>query len=89
MFRLWCKIFKDNHLLNDTVIINDTIGVNRTQKVLDGLNEACHTFDLAVPMWLDSTVEEFRRHDKARFLQDNFVETIDFDFLEIHVIEED
>ena len=27
--------------------------------------------------------------DKTRFTQDNFIETIDFDHLEIHVLEED
>ena len=40
------------------------------------------------PMWLDSTVKDFKYHDKARFTQDNFIESIDFDFLEIQVIEE-
>ena len=30
-----------------------------------------------------------RRHAKARFYQDSFIEQIDFDFLEIQVIEED
>ena len=33
-------------------------------------------------------IEEFKRHDKTRFRQDNFIESIEFDYLEIHVIEE-
>ena len=37
---------------------------------------------------LDKAIEEFKKHDKARFYQDNFVDSIDFDYLEIHVIEE-
>lgn len=89
MFRMWCKIFKDNHLLKDTVIIQEDTDKSRTRKVFDSLNEACHTFDLAVPVWLDSTIAEFKHHSKARFNSDNFVEQIDFDFLEIQVIEED
>ncbi len=89
MFRMWCKIFKDNHMIRDTVIANDSNSVTRTGKVLDALDTACHEFDLAVPMWLESTIEDFRRHDKTRFYQDNFIEHIEFDFLEIHVIEED
>ncbi len=32
---------------------------------------------------------EFKRHKKARFRQDNFIEEIPFDYLEIQVIEED
>ena len=89
MFRMWCKIFTDNHLIKDTVIINANQDIARTKKVLDGVNEACRLFDLSNPIWLDKTINEFKRHDKARFYQDNFVEGIDFDFLEIHVIEED
>ena len=39
--------------------------------------------------WLDANVAEFKRHAKTRFTQDSFIESIDFDFLEMHVIEED
>ena len=40
------------------------------------------------PIWLDVTIAEFKKHAKARFYQDNFVDSIDFDYLEIHIIEE-
>lgn len=53
------------------------------------MDEICRSFDLSKPIWLDSTIKDFKRHDKTRFTQDNFMETIDFDYLEIHVIEED
>lgn len=46
-------------------------------------------FDLGKPIWLDSNVEEFKRHAKTRFTQDCFIEHVDFDYLELHVIEED
>lgn len=88
MFRLWAKIFKDNHLVKDTVICDDRDDT-RTHKVFHALDEIVYQFDLGKPIWLDATIEEFRRHDRARFTQDNFIETIDFDYLEIHVIEED
>lgn len=88
MFRLWAKIMKDNHLLRDTVICREEHDT-RTHKVLNALEEACYLFDLGTPIWLDATVQEFKRHDKARFTQDHFVEAVDFDYLEIHVIEED
>ena len=89
MFRLWGKIWKKNHLLRDTVICDDRTEVNRTRKVYDALDKICYEFDLSRPMWLDSTIDEFLRHDKARFTKDNFIDDIDFDYLEIHVIEED
>jgi len=88
MFRMWVKEIKENHLLRDTVI-EDGGADSRTTKILNGLQKACEQFDLSVPIWLDVNIDEFRRIAKARFTQDSFIETIPFDFLEIHVIEED
>ena len=88
MFRLWVKVWKDNHLIHDTVVENDERDT-RTHKVLKGLEEGCRRFDLAVPIWLDSSIRDFQRHARCRFTQDSFIEEIDFDHLEIWVIEED
>ena len=89
MFRLWAKIWKDNHLIKDTVIENDDPELNRTRKIFAAVDAVCYEFDLSKPIWLDATVREFQKHDKARFYQDNFVDSIEFDYLEIQVIEED
>lgn len=88
MFRLWGKIWKDNHLIQDTVVKDDSEDT-RTHKVFRGLEQICYEFDLGNPIWLDSTISHFKRHAKARFYQDNFIEQIDFDYLEIQVLEED
>ena len=87
MFRLWGKVFKDNRMLRDTVICDESDDT-RTHKIFHALDEICQEFDLSKPIWLDSTIAEFKKHDKARFYQDNFVDSIEFDYLEIHVIEE-
>lgn len=88
MFRLWAKEFENNHMVKDTVV-EDCSDDTRTHKVFRALEEVCYQFDLGKPIWLDSTIQDFKRHDKARFTQDNFIEAIEFDYLEIHVIEED
>ena len=88
MFRLWAKLFKDNHLLKDTMIVDEREDT-RTHKIFRALEEACYQFDLGKPIWLDATIAEFKKHSKARFTQDNFIEAIDFDYLAIHVIDED
>jgi len=88
MFRLWVKEMQDLHLLRDTVIKDSRTDVNRTTKVLEGLEKACAEFDLQVPIWLEVNIADFKRTAKARFTQDSFIEHIDFDYLEIHVIEE-
>ena len=88
MFRVWGKIFKDNHMLADTTICDDGDD-SRTHKVLHALDEICYQFDLSKPIWLESNIREFKRHAKTRFRQDSFVDEVDFDFLEFQVIEED
>lgn len=89
MFRIWGKIWKDNHMLRDMVYENNDPSLGRTKKVFAGVHEFCITFDLQEPIWLDKNIAEFKKIDKTRFYQDNFIETIEFDYLEIHVIEED
>lgn len=88
MFRLWGKIFKGNHLVTDQVICDDSSDT-RTHKIFRGLDELCYAFDLEKPIWLDSNIQEFQKVSKTRFRQDSFIETVDFDYLEIQVIEED
>ena len=89
MFRIWGKLFKSNRLVRDIVVCNEDMTLSRTQKVFDCLDQICYNFDLSKPIWLESSIQDFKRHDKVRFTQDNFIEPIDFDFLEFHVIEED
>ena len=75
-------------MLNDTVICNDSQNT-RTQKIFGALHDVCLEFDLGEPIWLDSNIQDFKRNSKTRFTQDSFIESVDFDYLEIHVIEED
>ena len=88
MFRLWGKMWKHNRLLKDTVIADDSEDT-RTHKIFRALEEICYQFDLENPIWLDSNITDFKRHARTRFSRDSFIEQIDFDYLEIQVIEED
>ena len=86
--RIWFKLWKDNHLLQETAI-EDHSSETRTHKIFNALEECCYEFNLSKPIWLDSTVKDFKRHARARFTPDAFGEEVEFDYLEIHVIEED
>lgn len=88
MFRLWGKLWKDNRLIKDTVICDDR-QETRTHKVFFCLEQLCYAFDLGSPIWLDQNIRQFKGQGKTRFRADSFVEDIDFDYLEIQVIEED
>ncbi len=86
--KIWFKMMKDNHLLRDMTVVDDGKDT-RTHKIFRAVEQAAYAFDLAQPIWLDANIAEFKRHAKTRFRQDSFMETIPFDFLELHVIEED
>lgn len=88
IMRIWFKMIKDNRMLKDTTI-TDNSNDTRTHKIFHALDEICYAFDLSKPIWLDNTVADFKRHAKARFYQDSFIDNIDFDYLEIQVLEED
>lgn len=88
MFRIWGKIIKENRLVKDIVIENKT-NDTRTHKVFNALDTICYEFDLSKPIWLDTNVNDFKKHSKTRFNQDSFVEPIDFDYLEVQIIEEE
>lgn len=81
-------MIKDNRLLKDTTI-EDESADTRTHKIFRALEQACYEFDLGRPIWLEANVNEFKQNAKTRFRQESFVETIEFDFLEMHVIDED
>ena len=79
MFRLWAKTWKNNRMLSDTVICDDSSDT-RTHKVFRALEEICYQFDLSQPIWLDSNINEFRRHAKARFYQDSLLTVLTLTF---------
>ena len=86
--RIWFKIYKDTRLLEEETI-EDYSDETRTHKIFDALGEVCNRFDLSQPIWLETNVAEFQKHARTRFTKDNFVEEIEFDYLEMHVLEED
>ena len=86
--KIWFKEYKKSKMIRDCEI-EDNGNETRTHKIFNSLEEASHKLDIAVPIWLDSNISEFKRSAKTRFSKDSFVEDIDFDFLEMMVTEED
>lgn len=86
--KIWFKIFDDTRLVK-TETIEDFSEETRTHKIFAALDKVAHLFDLSVPIWLDSNVKEFQKNGKTRFGQDNFIEEIEFDYLEMQILEED
>jgi hypothetical protein len=88
VMKFWFKLVKNNHIIKDTTI-TDNSDETRTHKVFNATEAACHEFDIGIPTWLDLNKKDFMWFARTRFTQDSFIETIEGDYLEIEVIEED
>ena len=86
--KIWFKIMKDSKLLAQETIVDDGYDT-RTHKIMNAIAEACQRFDLEQPYWLKKNEQEFLASAKTRFTPNNFIEEVDFDYLEILVLEED
>ena len=89
MFRLWAKIIVSGKIVKNMTIENPDSSLNRTKKIFSALDEVCYAYDLSKPLWLDKNIREFKKNSRTRFTKDNFVDEIEFDSLDIDVIEED
>ncbi|MCR5586012.1 MAG: hypothetical protein K6F77_00580 [Lachnospiraceae bacterium] len=86
--RIWFKFYKKGRLVKDNTV-EDFSELNRTKKIFAAVDKVCMEEDLSHPTWLEKNIDEFKRSSKTRFTQDSFIDEIDFDFMEISVLEED
>ena len=88
MFRLWAKIMVSGKMVKNMTIENSDSSLNRTKKIFNSIDEICYAYDLSKPIWLDKNIREFKKNSRTRFTKDNFVDEIEFDSMDIEVIEE-
>ncbi len=89
MFRLWGKVYKNSRIIQDTVICIDDQKLPYKAKVDSALLELCMQFDLQRPLWLKDNDKDFKQFFRTVFRKDHFIEHIEFDYLEIELIEND
>ena len=76
-------------MVKNMTIENSDSSLNRTKKIFNSIDEICYAYDLSKPIWLDKNIREFKKNSRTRFTKDNFVDEIEFDSIDIEVIEED
>jgi len=89
MFRIWGKLMKNNRFLNEMVAEIDNTSLTREEKIEEALDQFTMAFDLQKPMWFDKNTKDMKKFSRTQFFDDQFIESITFDYLEIEIIEED
>ena len=89
MFRLWAKEFKDNRMLRDTTICDDSGESPHAQSICMHWKKYVTCLIWENRSGWNTILMSLNVMQKLVFTSDSFIEQIDFDFLEIQVIEED
>ncbi len=55
----------------------------------EALEAACRKLDISRPLWLDKHTRDWEAFGQTRFLPDDFLESVDFERLEIEFIDPD
>ena len=89
MFRLWGKVIKNGKIIDDVTIDNTKSNLTLNQKMEQALEDMSLIFDIQKPMWLPDNTKDFVKFKKTQFKQDHFIESIEFDYFEIEMLEND
>lgn len=85
MARLWGILRKRNRIWKDVVVEVYGDDADATQ---DALGDICYKLDVPRPIWLDKHTDEIERFGRTSFVQEHFVESIEFDRFEIEFLRE-
>jgi hypothetical protein len=88
-FEVWGRTIKKGKTISEYTACIDDDTMSRTKKVYKALEMICYELDLSVPMWFPVNQRDFIKYSRARFRKDNFIEEIDFDYLDFQITKED
>lgn len=80
---IWVRLMKKNHIQRDMV------APCRAEEWQEALDTACHDMDVPRPMVLPRHERDWEEFTQARFLPEHFVESVDFDRMEVEFIDPD
>jgi hypothetical protein len=77
--RFWGKLKTEDRIIRDLV--------QEDKDFQDALVSLCARFDISKPIVCDKHLKELRSFRRTLFYRDDFVESVDFDTLEIEIID--
>lgn len=81
MIKLWAKIITDNKLCQD--LIYESIDNYCRDEFYDHISEICYKLNIPTPVLIENHYINYEVFNMAKFLPRDFVESVDFDMLEI------
>lgn len=81
MIKIWAKIIVDNKITKD--IIYESVDNYTREEFFDHLSDICHQLNIPTPVLISNHYETYENFNMVKFLPRDFVESLDFDKLEI------
>ena len=88
MLKLWGKLIKHHKIVRD-VVLDRALITDSAQTVRAALDDFAPALDIARPIWLPKNETDLTKFIITRFYPDQFMESVDFDWLEIEIIGDD
>ena len=78
--RLWVRLMKRHRVERDALIECEH------ENAEEALRELLPSLDLSQPMWLPRHRQDWEEYSLTRFRPEHFVESVDFDYMEVSFI---
>jgi len=87
MYKLWAKKIKNNEI-KTSIVVKNKEAISLEEKRDKCMSEICQKLDLSVPIWLKKHELEFSQFKYVIFTCQDFIDEIDFDKLEIELLDD-
>ena len=86
MVKIWAKIYRDKKIAKS--FIYERPEPFREEELFSYLTDICETFDIPVPVILSTHARHFVAFNNVRLRASAFVESVDFDYLQLENVAE-
>ena len=84
---IWGTLIKDSKIIKSyTVTVEDTD--TRTHRIFRAMDIMCEKLDISHPIWLETSISEFKKSSRTRFGADCFIEKCEFDYFSFQILDE-
>jgi len=85
MKKIWSKILKDNKIQKDSTLSLEEFSF---ESLYDYLKKICYNLKIETPIVLPKHLNQFEEYSMTRFTSSDFIDYIDFDFLQLEYYED-
>ena len=79
--KVWASLHKNNKTISR--VTRESELSDASEALMDCLEQIYKELDIAEPVWVKKHAVELSRYHRVKFMPADFIESVDFDYLEI------